>query len=1104
MQVLDPDEGAQLEGWGNREVLTAPAKTPQTIVEAFAAQVSAAPDAEAVTFEGATVTYRELDAATNRLSAVLADAGVGPGQRVALLLPRSTDAVTAMLAVLKTGAAYVPIDPAVPVSRMQFVLGDAAPIAVITNAALAERLDEHDLRVIDIDAVDCFADAGAQAGSIAPVAIPRADDVSYIIYTSGTTGTPKGVAIPHGNVTRLLETLDVELDLAGQVWSQCHSLAFDFSVWEIWGALLYGGRVVMVPDAVVRAPEDLHALLAAEHVTILSQTPSAFYALQAADEVAPALADQLTLKAVVFGGEALEPHRLRVWRRSHPGAPRLINMYGITETTVHASFREIVDTDFDTVVSPIGVPLSHLGFFVLDSWMRLAPTGVVGELYVAGAGLAQGYVGRPGLSATRFVACPFGQPGQRMYRTGDLAYWGPDGQLRYVGRDDEQVKIRGYRIELGEVQAALAGLDGVKQAVVIVRQDRPGDKRLVGYVTGDADPSDVRTALAEKLPAYMVPTAVVVVDALPLTVNGKLDTRALPAPEYQDAEHYSAPTDAVEEILASIYAQVLGLQQVGIDESFFELGGDSILSMQVVARARAAGVLCRPRDIFVEQTVARLAAVATVTDGGPGVCDDGVGPVPATPIIRWLESLEAEGISIDQFNQTVVVQAPADADEADVVALLQALLDRHGMLRLKISQDDGSGWSLEVPEAGTVDARACLRTVDALTDQEMADAQARLNPRAAVMLSALWVTSTKRLVAIVHHLAVDGVSWRILLEDLNIAWAQHRAGQEVLLPEPGFSFAQWASVLGEFAHRPVVVEELDAWRQIEAVPPVLPSVTPGLDTMATAGTTSVDLDVETTRMLLGEVPTAFHAGVHEILLIAFGLAVAEFLGTGGEPISIDVEGHGRDEELVGEAEVADLSRTVGWFTAKYPVSLTLGGLDWTQVVAGAPALGAVVKDAKEQLRTVPDGVTYGVLRYLNDNADLDGQDPPIGFNYLGRLGSTAAEASGGPAELWQICWDGLSDINPNATLSMPLVHTVELNAGTVDTDEGPFLRAGWTWAPSVLKQAQVNRLSELWFDALAGICAHVRGGGGGLTPSDLAVALSQQQIDELQRQYADS
>ncbi|NTY62682.1 amino acid adenylation domain-containing protein [Mycolicibacterium sphagni] len=1098
VDVLDAPERDRLETWGNRDALTAPVSTPLTIAEAFAAQAVQTPDAQALTCQGASMTYRDLDAETDRLARVLAASGVGPGKRVALLLPRASEAIVAMLAVVKTGAAYVPIDPAVPATRMQFVLADSTPTVVLTNTALADLLDGQDLRII---AIDDLANSGAETSTGAALSSPRADDVAYIIYTSGTTGTPKGVAIPHGNVTRLLETLNADLDLAGQVWSQCHSLAFDFSVWEIWGALLYGGRVVVAPDAVVRSPEDLHALLAAEQVTMLSQTPSAFYALQAAAETQPELADQLTLKAVVFGGEALEPQRLRAWRKMHPVAPRLINMYGITETTVHASFREIVDADLDSVVSPIGVPLRHLGFFVLDSWMRLAPTGVVGELYVAGAGLAQGYVGRAGLSATRFVACPFGNPGERMYRTGDLAYWAADGQLRYMGRADEQVKIRGYRIELGEVQAALAGVDGVKQAVVIAREDRPGDKRLVGYFTGDADPVAVRTMMAEKLPAYMVPTAVVVMDALPLTVNGKLDTKALPAPEYQAVDSYTAPTDAVEEILAGIYAQVLGLDKVGVDESFFELGGDSILSMQVVARARAAGVLCRPRDIFVEQTVARLAAVATVADGDTDGSDSGVGPVSATPIIRWLESLENSGISIDQFNQTVVVQAPTGAGEADVIAMLQALLDRHAMLRLRVSDDGVGGWSLDVPEAGTIDARDCLHTVDALTDEAMAEAQARLNPRAGLMISALWVVSTGRLVAIVHHLAVDGVSWRILLEDLNIAWSQHRADQDVFLPETGTSFARWTSVLAEYAREPGVVEQAETWRQIEAVRSALPAVGRGVETMATAGNASMDLDVATTRMLLGEVPTAFHAGVHEILLIAFGLAVAEFLGAGDEQIAIDVEGHGRNDELAGETDVIDLSRTVGWFTAKYPVSLTVGGLDWAQVLAGGPALGALVKNAKEQLRTLPDGLTYGALRYLNDDVDLDGDDPSIGFNYLGRLGSTAAEASDEPADAWQICWDGLSDINPNTKLSMPLVHTVELNAGTVDTDAGPSLRAGWTWAPSLLTDAQVNRLSELWFDALTGICAHVRGGGGGLTPSDLAVSLSQQQIDVFARQY---
>ena len=1082
VEVLDADERARFDEAGNRAVLTRPHSEPVSITTAFAAQAARTPDAVALSADGRSVTYRELDAASNRLAQALADHGVGPGQRVALLLPRSPEAFVAILAIVKTGAAYVPIDPAVPVARMDFVLEDSAPIAVVTNSDLAGRLDGRDLFVIDI------ADPNLLGRDSTPLPEPSPEDIAYIIYTSGTTGTPKGVAIPHRNVIRLLETLDAEMTLAGQAWTQCHSLAFDYSVWEIWGPLLYGGRLVVVPDAVVRSPEDFLALLVSEKVTVLSQTPSAFYALQAADALAPELGSQLALEAVVFGGEALEPQRLRGWLDNHADKPRLINMYGITETTVHASFREITAADIDTAVSPIGVPLEHLGFFVLDAWLQPVPAGVVGELYVAGAGLAYGYVGRAPLSATRFVACPFGAPGERMYRTGDLVWWGADGQLRYVGRADEQVKIRGYRIELGEVQAALNAVDGVGHAEVIVREDRPGDKRLVGYATGDVDPAAVRAAMAQRLPEYMVPSAVVVIDAMPLTVNGKLDKRALPAPEYQHTEDYRPPADAVEEILADIYAQVLGLERVGIDESFFELGGDSILSMQVVARARAAGVLCRPRDIFVEQTVARLARVAKVSDGSSDVLDEGIGPIQPTPIIRWLQEIPGP---VDQFNQTVLLQAPAGVGEAEVVAVVQALLDRHAMLRLRVGDD----WSLTVPEAGTHDGQSHLSTTDVVTDEAVAAARARLNPARGVMLSALWATETRQLVLIIHHLAVDGVSWRILLEDVNLAWAQHRAGQDVVLPDPGTSFQHWAAILSEHAHHDDVVAQARTWKQIAKVPAALPPVQPDVDTLDNAGTLSMDLDVETTRQLLGEVPAAFHAGIHEILLIAFALAVDEFVGSGGGTVTIDVEGHGRDEELVPDA---DLSRTVGWFTTKYPVALTLDALDWSQVRSGSTGLGALVKDAKEQLRALPDGLTYGLLRYLNDDVDLDGADPAIGFNYLGRLGG--AESSG---EGWEMRQDGWSVTAAAASIPMPLVHTVELNAGTVDTDAGPQLRAGWTWAPSALNEKQVTRLSTLWFDALTGICSHVLGGGGGLTPSDIAVGLSQQQIDELQRQYAD-
>ena len=937
----------------------------------------------------------------------------------------------------------------------------------------ADRLDGCDLLVIDVE------DPGIDSYPGTALPAPAADVIAYIIYTSGSTGVPKGVGITHHNVTQLLASLDAGLPRAG-VWTQCHSYAFDVSVWEIFGALLGGGRLVVVPESVAGSPADLHAVLVAEQVSVLTQTPSAVGVLSA---------EGLGSVALVMAGEACPVEVVERWA---PGRV-MVNAYGPTETTMCVAVSAPLTAG--SGVPPIGSPVSGAALFVLDGWLRAVPVGVVGELYVAGAGVGCGYVGRAGLTGSRFVACPFGgagAPGRRMYRTGDLVWWGADGQLRYVGRADEQVKIRGYRIECGEVRAVLAGLDGVDQAVVIAREDRPGDKRLVGYVTGTAEPAEIRTALAERLPAYMVPAVVVVVAALPLTPNGKLDTRALPAPEYT-AGGYRAPASVIEEILAGIYAQVLGLERVGVEESFFDLGGDSILSMQVVARARAAGLRCRPRDIFVEQTVAGLARVVGVADGAAGRIDEGLGPVVATPIMCWLASVDGP---VEQFNQTVLVQAPVGVTEADVVVVLQALVDRHAMLRLRVDDDGAGGWSLTVPEAGAVDAGGCLQSVDVLSEEALVGARSRLNPAAGVMLSALWVADSGQLVVIIHHLAVDGVSWRIVLEDLNIAWAQHHGGQPVVLPAAGTSFARWASLLAEHARAAAVVDQAEAWRQVAATPAALPAVCPAVDTYATAGYLSVSLDAETTDMLLGEVPAAFHAGVNDILLIGFALAWAQFLGNPGAPIGIDVEGHGRHEEL---ADDIDLTRTVGWFTTKYPVSLAVGGLSWAQVLAGGAALGAVIKDAKEQLRALPDPLSYGLLRYLNHDVDLAGADPAIGFNYLGRLGAGAAEVSG---DGWRICPEGLSLTAAATAVPMPLAHTVELNAGTIDTEAGPQLHAGWTWAPSALDRAQVARLSRLWFDALAGICAHVRRGGGGLTPSDIVPArLGQQQIDELCRQY---
>ncbi|WP_156623196.1 non-ribosomal peptide synthetase, partial [Mycobacterium sp. 1164966.3] len=1066
IEMLDEPEHARLDRLGNRAVLSQPAPRAVSVPVLFAAQVQHAPHAVAIRCGQGSWTYREVEEAANRLAHLLAGRGVGPGGCVALLLPRSAEAVIAMLAVLKTGAAYLPVDPAHPRSRMEFMLTDAAPLAVVTTADLTAQLNGYDVVVIDVNepAVDC------QPSTAVPA--PAPDDIAYLIYTSGTTGVPKGVAVTHHNLAHLAESSPSQLPVT-QVWTQCHSYAFDFSVWEIWAALLRGGRLVVVPESVTGSPNDFHDLLVAEAVNVLTQTPSAAAALSP---------EGLESAALLLGGEACPPEVVDRWA---PGRV-VINAYGPTEVTVYASMSAPLRAGSGVV--PIGAPVAGAALFVLDGWLRAVPVGVIGELYVAGRGVACGYVGRAGLTASRFVACSFGEPGTRMYRTGDLVCWRADGQLQYLGRADEQVKIRGYRIELGEIHTALAGLAGVGQAAVIAREDRPGDKRLVGYVTGSVDPVEIRAALAERLPAYMVPAAVVVIEALPLTPNGKLDPRALPAPEYQGMVRHRAPSNAVEEILAGIYAEVLGLERVGVDDSFFDLGGDSISSMQVVARARAAGLVCRPRDVFVEQTVARLARVVGAAPA-ERVSDEGIGPLPATPIMRWLAGVAGP---TEQFNQTMVVSAPAGVTHTDVVVLVQALLDRHAMLRAHV-EDEAAG-TLMVPEVGAIDARERVHTVDVVSDEVLVDARARLDPGAGVMLSAAWAAEAGQLVMVIHHLAIDAVSWRIVLDDLNTAWAQHRAGQPVVLPVTGTSFARWAALLGEYARRREVVELGDAWKQVAGAPAVFSAPQPALDTYATAGQMSVWLDSETTGLLLGEVAAAFHAGIQDILLIALGLAVAQYVGNGSTPVGIDVEGHGRHEELGAQV---DLSHTVGWFTTKYPVALNVGGLRWAQVVAGEPGLGALVKHAKEQLRALPHPLSYGVLRYLNPEVDLGDAEPLIGFNYLGRLGGAASDA-----DLWHIDPQAVALIGAATAVPMPLGHTVELNATAVDTEAGPRLHANWMWAPSALDDVAVSDLSRLWVQALTGICAHVRAGGGGLTPSDVAPArLSQPQIDDLCQHY---
>ncbi|GAA4974005.1 amino acid adenylation domain-containing protein [Pseudonocardia tropica] len=1070
VDVLSGAERARVLGaWAGDG--SAPVGGPATVVDAVWRWVRDTPDAPALVAGDRTSSWAELGAAADRLARALAGRGVRRGDRVALLLPRTTDVVVAILAALRCGAAYVPLDPAYPAARIGGILDDADPRLVLTLSGTDVPGDRELLRV----------DGPLPDGDPGPG--PRPDDPAYVIFTSGSTGRPKGVVVPHRSLLALWSHHDREVygpaaTGLGRPLRIAHTWSFAFDAsWQPLLGLLGGHALHLVDEATQRDAEALAGFLHDHAIDAVELAPSVFEQVATAGLVRDGVCG---LSVLGVGGEAVPPSQ---WRRlaalprpaGAPGAAtvRTFNFYGPTETCVDA----VVAAVADSATPVIGRPVTGLRAHVLDGRLRPVPAAVTGELYLGGPQLAHGYHDRPGLTASRFVADPFGPPGTRLYRTGDLVRWTGDGRLEYLGRADDQVKVRGFRIELGEVEAALGALPGVRAAVADVRGGR-----LLGWVVPAGDPvgdgAALRAALAARVPDHLVPAAVTVLDTLPLTVHGKIDKAVLPVPGPATGGG-RAPASPVGLLVAELVAEVLGLDgPLAADDDFFALGGDSISSMQLATRARAAGLALRPREVFTHRTVEAIAAAAAAAPAGDVVVEDpglGLGEVPAWPILERIREL---GGDVRTFHQFMTLQVPAGTATAALEPAVRALLDRHDLLRASLLDDDGR-WSLQVPPpgAGTAAVRAVRDPGGALDPVEEAErAAGLLDPAGGRMLVVTHLDAGRdapgRLVVVAHHAVVDGVSWRVLLADLAEAGRAVLAGRAPQLAPVGTSFRSWARRLTGLV--PQRRDELGRWRAVldDAAPlPGCAPLDPRRDTVATTRGLSRTWTGPGVAALL----RAGGPGVEAVLLTAVALAVADQRDAHGDPagpVLVDVERHGREEQLLPGS---DLGRTVGWFTSEFPVRLDPG-----------PATGSAadaVASVAATLAAVPDGgVGWGVLRHLDPGRPLaDAPVPPLLVNYLGRIGAAGA-ATGTTLpdtalpdtalpdtalpDTAERDWAVVGGLDGRSGDDMGVDHAVELNAAAVEGPDGPQLQTLWSYLPGAVDEAVVAELAGLFLTRL--------------------------------------
>ncbi|MEU9968466.1 non-ribosomal peptide synthetase [Streptomyces malaysiensis] len=983
--------------------------SPVTLGALFDAAADRDPAATAVTRCGLdggsrSLTYGALAEAKNELASALRAAGVGPGTRVAVAVPRSLEQVVALVAVVTAGGAYVPLDLAHPDERLEYILADSAPQVVLVDGEQRDRFT----RMLDRAGVSAQVlvrgDEPPAGDTTGPE--PGWHDPAYVIYTSGSTGRPKGVVVPHSSVVTLLANTRPEMDFGPHdVWVQFHSYAFDFAVWELWGALVHGGELLVPEYGLTRSPVDFHRLVRERGVTVLNQTPSAFYQFIEADRHADE--PVTTLRRIIFGGEALDPGRLRGWvERYGTGSPELVNMYGITETTVHVTHRVLTDEDFGSGddVSPIGGPIPGLVTYLLDDRLRSVAPGRVGAIYVAGDQVSLGYLGRPGLTAGRFVADPFAGDGSRMYHTGDLARRTLDGDLEFTGRADDQVQLKGFRVELGEVEATIRELPGVVDAAVTVAAT--GD-HLVAHIVGRV-PRDITGPLSAKLPAHMVPGRILPVAALPLTVNGKLDRKALAERVAQSAEAQDhappAGSDSALAALVDVFAGALPGSAVDADTDFFRAGGDSIVAITVVNRARALGLPIAPRDVFLRRTPRALAGnVATrpPREAAATPARRGDGPLTPTPII--LRQREIGG-SLARFAQARTLVAAEGVTFVDIERAANAVVAAHPVLRLRLRVQHGV-WELRTePERAITVVRA--DTTDATKAAN--EAAGRLDPESGHIIAFSWLAASRTLVVTAHHLAVDAVSWLILLDDLATAL------RGAPLAPPTTSYAEYAEALTlQSTH---AIDDLEHWVTTLRAPELLPA-------LGESRETTVVLAPDVSDRVTRTAPAALGVGLTELLCGALRTALTHIQPSPTD-LAIELERHGRVPAL----EHHDYTRTVGWFTSIAPVRLTAH----IDPVAAAREIAERQPDERGHL-------AYGLLRYLNpQTAPLLETRPQVLFNYLGR---------GGESQVPQITGGGGSP------------YAVEVNAWT-DAATGS-LHAAFTLADGV-----PDEITEHWRSAL--------------------------------------